>query len=257
MNLMRTWAIAHNVFRETVRDRILYLLMVYVVILAGATILLPEVALQAHDKITLDLGLAALNFLGLIVAVFVGTSLINKEIDKRTVFVLIAKPMSRAEFVVGKHLGLSVLLSLLVAVMGAIFFAFGLLQSNPVPWIPLLVSIIFVFFELMIVVAIGLMFGTFTSSILATLYTIAFYVLGHLSRSLLQLGAIADNETVKRIFEAVFVVLPDLGRLNLRNLAVYGELPSLPELLTHGVYALAYTAVLLVIAVFVFSRRQF
>jgi ABC-type transport system involved in multi-copper enzyme maturation permease subunit len=257
MNLMRTWAIARNVFRETVRDRILYLLMVYVVILAGATVLVPEVALQAHDKILLDLGLASLNFLGLIVAIFVGTSLINKEIDKRTVFVLIAKPMSRAEFVVGKHLGLSALLSMLIAIMAAIFFAFGLLQTDPVPWIPIGVSILFIFLELTVVVGITLMFGVFTSSILATLYTIALYILGHLSRSLLQLGAIADNETIKRIFETIFVVLPDLERLNLRNVAVYGDLPPLTELLTSGLYAVTYTIVILVIAIFVFSRRQF
>lgn len=257
MNLMRTWAIAHNVFRETIRDRVLYLLLVYGFVLVGAQFLLPEVALQAHDKIILDLGLAGINFLGLIIAIFVGTSLINKELDKRTIFVLIAKPMSRVEFIVGKHIGLSVVLSALLAIMTGIFVLFGLMQSASVPWIPILVSILFVLFELVIVVAIALMFGSFTSSILATLYTIALYILGHLSRSLLQLGAIADNEAVKRVFEAVFVLLPDFGRLNLRNLAIYGELPSPVELITSGLYGLVYTTVLLVIAIVVFSRRQF
>jgi len=116
MDAARVVAIAQNVFRETIRDRVLYLVMVFAVAMLGAIVLIPQVANQAHNKIIADLGLAAIHFLALVVAIFVGTGLVNKEIERRTVYVLIAKPMSRAEFIVGKHLGLSALLSVLLAI---------------------------------------------------------------------------------------------------------------------------------------------
>jgi len=122
VSLGRIFVIATNVFREVVRDRILYIIGFYGILLAAAIRLLPEVAATTEDKIFLDFGLAAMSLLGLIVAVFVGTGLVNKEIEKRTVLVLIAKPISRGEFT-GKHLGLSAVLALLVAAMTAIYLA--------------------------------------------------------------------------------------------------------------------------------------
>ncbi|MFM7426338.1 MAG: ABC transporter permease, partial [Elainella sp.] len=111
MNLGRTWVIAKNVFREVIRDRVLYLILFYGATLAAATQLLPQIAANTQDKILLDLGIAAIGILGLLIAVFVGTGLVNKEIEKRTVFVLIAKPISAAEFIVCKHFGLTAVLS--------------------------------------------------------------------------------------------------------------------------------------------------
>ncbi|MEL6385042.1 MAG: ABC transporter permease subunit, partial [Cyanobacteria bacterium J06626_18] len=121
MSLSRVWVIASNVFKEVIRDRVLYLIVLYAVLLFAVSGLLPEVAAGAQDKITLDLGLAGIHLLGLIVTVFVGTSLINKEIEKRTVLVLIAKPVSRLEFIIGKHLGLSAVLAVLMVLLTAIY----------------------------------------------------------------------------------------------------------------------------------------
>ena len=114
MSLIRIWAIATNGFREVIRDRILYLIGLFALLMIAAAQLLPQVAATTENKILLDFGLASASFLGVIVAIFVGTSLINKEIEKRTVLVLIPKPVSRAEFIIGKHLGLSGVLGVLV-----------------------------------------------------------------------------------------------------------------------------------------------
>ena len=113
--LGRVVTIATNVFREVIRDRILYLIGFYALALMLAGRLLPEIAATTEKKILLDLSLAAMSVLGLVIAVFVGTGLVNKEIEKRTVFVLIAKPVSRTEFIIGKHWGLSAVLAVLVA----------------------------------------------------------------------------------------------------------------------------------------------
>ncbi|MDX2273037.1 MAG: ABC transporter permease [Cyanobacteriota bacterium] len=257
MNLGRVVTIARNVFRETIRDRILYLVLVFGIVMVGAVTLLPQVANRAENKIILDLGLAAINFLGLIVAVFVGTGLVNKEIEKRTVFVLIAKPMSRSEFILGKHLGLSALLSVLLLMMTAIFLGLVLLRDPTAPWLGVLWSIVFIFLELVLIVAAALMFGVFTSSILATLYTIALYLMGHFSRALLQFGSLTENSLITKFFEIMYVVLPDLERLNIKNQAVYGLLPDSGELLLNAVYSIVYTGLLLTITTVVFARRQF
>ncbi len=260
MNLTRTWAIAHNVFRETIRDRILYLVLLYIAILTIGNLMLPELALGNQSKITLDLGLAGVGLLGLVIAVFLGSNLVNKELEKRTIYVLIAKPMTRAEFILGKHLGLSAVLSVLVLLMGLILLGVATLQPNP-PYLALVWTLVFTWIELVIIVAAAIMFGTFTSSILATLYTFAVYVAGHFSSALLEFrslrDAAADSSVVDRIVAAFFIVVPNLERLNLKNLAVYGQIPPVAELGLNALYALGYTTLLLTIAVIVFARRQF
>ena len=121
MNIFRVWAIAANGFREVIRDRIFYFVGFFALIMALALKILPEISVGTHQKIFLDLGLGLIGILGTIVAIFVGTSLINKEIEKRTVLVLIPKPISRAEFIVGKHLGLSAVLLVMVTLMTLIY----------------------------------------------------------------------------------------------------------------------------------------
>jgi ABC-type transport system involved in multi-copper enzyme maturation permease subunit len=263
MNLFRIWVIAHNVFRETLRDRVPYMVILYGLVMGGASLLLPQIANQAEGKIILDLGLGSLNFLGLIVAIFLSTNLINKEIEKRTVFVLIAKPMSRLEFIIGKHLGLSALLWVLTVMMTVLFLMAAFLQpsralaADPIPVNALLVAIGFIFLEFVLMVAAGLLFGVFTSSILATLFTIALYLLGHFSPSLIRLSTLAEDKVLSTVFEAVYVILPNLERLNLKNEAVYAQLPAFSDLLTRGGYGLTYTLLLLTVTIIVFSRRQF
>lgn len=256
MNGGRVWAIAHNVFRETIRDKILYLILLYAAIMAGAVLLIPQISNGAEVTIVLNLGLAGIEVLGLIVAVFVGTNLVNKEIEKRTVYVLVAKPISRAELIVGKHLGLTALLSLLLTVMMGIDFGLSALLQPNLPFASLAIAVAFIFLELSLVVGAAILFGTITSSILATLLTFALYLMGHLSRVLLQFGASMDSELLKRGIQGLFLVLPDLSRLNLKNDAVYAQLPGASELGLSALYGALYTVVLLSIATMVFSRRQ-
>lgn len=259
MSLLRIWVIATNVFREVIRDRVLYLVAVYAVLLFAAATLLPDVAAGAQDKITLDLGLAGIHILGLIVTVFVGTGLINKEIEQKTVLVLISKPISRLEFIVGKHLGLSAVLAVLLAILTAIYFA--VLAIYQIPFTPgsLLLAVLFTFVEMALLTAVALLFGVFTTSLMATLLTIAVYLMGHLSQDIVELGKLSNNPGFQRVTNNLYLILPDLERLNFRNEAVYG-MTLFPEpivLASHLLYGLLYMALLLTIAVWIFARRQF
>lgn len=258
MNLRRIFVIATNVFREVVRDRILYIIGFYALILSVAIRLLPEFAAATEDKIFLDFGLAAMSVLGLIVAVFVGTGLVNKEIEQRTILVLISKPISRIEFIVGKHLGLSAVLALLIAGMTAIYLA--LMQFGiPYPLGSILLAALFLFFQLSLISAIAIMFGVFTSSVLATLLSFAVYFMGNFSQDLVELGRLSKNPGLQRLTQGLYLVLPDLSRLDLKNQAVYGSelLPNLVTLIANASYGLVYTVLLLAIAVLIFSRREF
>lgn len=257
ISILRIWAIAANSFREVIRDRILYFIGFFALLMAFAWRLLPEIAVGTHQKIFLDLGLAAIGLLGVIVAVFVGTGLINKEIDKRTILVLIPKPLSRAEFILGKHLGLSGVLAVMLGVMLVIYLLMLLGMKVSFQALPLIVSVFYLGLELILIAAVAIAFGVFTSSILATLMTFGVYLMGHISKDLIQLGIISKNANILAITQNIYLILPDLERLNFRNEAVYGLLPSADVLIANALYSLVYTGLLLGISILIFSRRQF
>jgi ABC-type transport system involved in multi-copper enzyme maturation permease subunit len=257
ISILRIWAIAANSFREVIRDRILYFIGFFALLMAFAWRLLPEIAVGTDEKIFLDLGLAAIGLLGVIVAVFVGTGLINKEIDKRTILVLIPKPLSRAEFILGKHLGLSGVLAVMLGVMLVIYLLMLLGMKVSFQALPLIVSVFYLGLELILIAAVAIAFGVFTSSILATLMTFGVYLMGHISKDLIQLGIISKNANILAITKNIYLILPDLERLNFRNEAVYGLLPSADVLIGNALYSLVYTGLLLGISILIFSRRQF
>jgi len=257
ISILRIWAIAANGFREVIRDRILYFIGFFALLMAFAWRLLPEIAVGTHQKIFLDLGLAAIGLLGVIVAVFVGTGLINQEIDKKTILVLIPKPLSRAEFILGKHLGLSGVLAVMLGVMLVIYLLMLLGMKVSFQALPLIVSVFYLGLELILIAAVAIAFGVFTSSILATLMTFGVYLMGHISKDLIQLGIISKNPNILAITKNIYLILPDLERLNFRNEAVYGLLPSADVLIANALYSLVYTGLLLGISILIFSRRQF
>ncbi|MEL6940104.1 MAG: ABC transporter permease subunit [Cyanobacteria bacterium J06598_1] len=255
----RIWTIARNVFLEVIRDRILYVVGVFGIIMVMAITLLPEVAAGTEDKLILDTGLAAINILSLFVVVFIGTGLINKEIEKKTVLVLIAKPVSRTEFILGKHLGLSLVMAVLIGSLTAMML--GLLSISSVPYQLglMLLATSFMFLEMVLLIAAAMMFGVVTSTVLATLMTLAIFAVGHETRNILALDKIAESENFRRVAEGLFLVLPDLERLNLKNEIANGFVapPSGGGLFENAAYGLIYTALLLTVTVTVFERRQF
>ena len=257
MNLRRILTVAINVFWEVIRDRILYLIVIFALLMGASVRLIPELAATTQNKIILDIGLAAISILGLIATVFVSTGLVNKEIEKRTVYLLIAKPISRAELIIGKHFGLSAVLAVLVAAMTIIYLAILSLSRIPYPLNSILVALLFIWFELSLVAAIGILLGVFSSSLLATLLTFGVYLMGHSTRDLVALGKLTKNPGIEHLMMGLYLVLPDLARFNLRNDAVYGQVPYLAALITNAGYGLLYGMLLLSIAIGIFSRREF
>lgn len=257
MNPIRVFTIAKNSFQEVIRDRILYFIGFFSLLLILAQRIIPEIAAGTHEKILLDFGIGAIAILSVVVAVFVGTAMINKEIEKRTLLMLIPKPISKAELIIGKHLGLWSVLTVTVAIMMTIYLAMLSFSSIEYPIKALVVAAVYLLIELALIVAVALVFGVFTSSILATLLCFGVYLMGHFSQDLVELGKLSNNPSIERLTTGLYLVLPDLSRLDLKNEAVYGLLPNTKELLSNGLYGLLYMTLLLVIAITIFSQKEF
>jgi ABC-type transport system involved in multi-copper enzyme maturation permease subunit len=257
VNFGQVWTIASNGFREVIRDRILYLIGFFALLLVLAWRILPEVAATTENKILIDFGLAGIDALGVVVAIFVSTGLINKEIEKRTVLILIPKPVNRAQFIIGKHLGVSAVLAVLIVAMTTIYLILLSFSRINYPLGSILVSTLYLFLQLSLIAAVGLLFGVFTSSLLAALLSFGIYLMGNLSPDLVELGNLSRNSNIQALTQGLYLVLPDLSRLNLKNDAVYGLLPSPLTLLSNGLYGLFYTVLVLAIAILIFSRREF
>jgi ABC-type transport system involved in multi-copper enzyme maturation permease subunit len=257
MSLIRIWAVASNVFREVMRDRIFFTIGFYALLMLAGWKILPEVTGAAYGKILLDFGIASASLLGVVIAIFVGTGLINKEIEKRTVFTIVTKPISSIEFILGKHIGLSAVLAILVSGMMVIYLAILSLAQIEYQLMPLLLTAFLLFVELSLLTAAALLFGVFTSSILAILLTFSLYLVGHLSQSMVKLAGVTKNPSFQQLTDNLYLVLPDLSRLDLKNTAVYGMVPQTDTILLNTGYAIVYTAALLIVTTVIFSRRQF
>lgn len=259
MNVIRTVAMAKNVFQEVIRDRILYIIPLYALILAIAFRAIPELTVTSSDKIFLDFGLATMNIIGLIVAIFIGTGLVNKEIEKRTILVLIAKLISRSELIASKYLGLSAIIAVLIVIMTMIYLGFLQIGKISYPMTSIFLATLFMFFQLCLITAVAITLGVFTSSLIATALTYAVYLMGNITQDLLALGKLSSNPTMERITQSLYLILPDLSRLDLKNDAVYGlqALPDTITLIINAVYGLLYSFMLLAFAILIFLRREF
>jgi ABC-type transport system involved in multi-copper enzyme maturation permease subunit len=252
----RITAIALNLFRETLREQVFYLSLLYTAILLSALVALPQFSYDSSEKMILDVGIAGIELIALITAVFVAANLLNKEIEKRTIFVLVAKPLSRAELLIGKHLGISFVIGLLVVIMTIIYLGLLKFRNIPAPSLAISVASFFIFWQIMLVSAIAILFGSFTSSLVSSLLTLVSYLVGNFSKDLLQLGEISKSESVQAVTRTLYLLLPDLSRANLKNEAVYGILPSVGELFSNGIYIFSYSLLVLAVAILIFGKRQ-
>ncbi len=248
-------AIGLNTFREAIRDRILYLLLVFALILIGVSRLLSLLTVGNEEKIIKDIGLSAISLFGVLTAVFVGVSLVFKEIERRTVDTLLATPVRRWQFVVGKFLGLLMVLAMNVGLMSLALCGLLLLRGES-PW-PLLPAIALILVELVVITAFALLFSSLTNPILAALMTFAIYVMGHLTWSLQLLKAKLEGGLAVMLVDLIYWTMPNLERLNIKARVVH-DVPPEPGFVMLGVvYGLSYAVVILGLACVAFERKDF
>ncbi|GAB1722762.1 MAG: ABC transporter permease subunit [Nitrospira sp. CR1.1] len=248
--------IAVNAFRESLRDKILYNLVLFAGLLIGLSVLLADLSITEHHKVIADMGLAAINLIGVIIAIFVGISLVNKEIERRTIYTIMARPISRTFFILGKYLGLALTLFVNLAIMMAVFLLTLWLYHVPVER-SLFQAVELIFVEILVVTAIALFFSTFTSTTLSAIFTLGLYVIGHLTADLRSMVVNSENGTVKAVVDMLYYLCPNLEMLNIKGQAAVGIVVAPEYLVLASLYGLLYAGLLLAGACLVFQRRDF
>ena len=256
MMFQRIWIIAHNTIREAIRNKLLYTLLFFAIALIGTGVLVSTLSYVEGERILQDVGLAAIRLMSVGIATFVGVGLIHSEVERRTIYTILSKPVSRAEFLLGKYVGLVLTTWLMLVIMGIAFAGISLGYGAPLDG-GHLTAFGLIGMELVVMVAVATLFSAFTTPMLASLFTVGVYLLGHLSRDLRQLGEQADNGSLKPVANFLFEVLPDLESFNVTIPAVH-QLPiPIEETAYAVVYGLGYTVLVLALACYLFARRDF
>ena len=264
-SLSRTWAIALNTFREATRNRVLAVLVLFAVGLMGFSIVLGELSLHEEVRVIEDIGLAGISLVGLVIALFLGVNLLSKELDKKTVFFVIPKPLFRAEFLLGKLLGLAVTLAVLVALMSAIL-ALVLATEGGQADVALLRAELLVLLELWLVIAVAMLFSSFSSPYLSAMFTASLWVIGRNSGELRAFaqGKLAGTP-IGLVLDGFAAVLPDFHSFYVSGAMLGGDTPvsvhesfvSWGYVLEAALYAGAYGGMCTIVACVLFQRRDF
>ena len=269
MSMGRIWHVAANVFKESVRDKVLYNLVVFAVLLMAVSYLLGQLTAGQDVKIIKDLGLAAIATFGLLIAVFIGIGLVWKEMERRSIYSLLAKPIRRHEFILGKYAGLALTLFVNVAVMTVAFYAVLAYLDTQFPdpvrasWpapatdVGMLRAIGLIFVELLLVTAIALFCSTFTGPFLSAGLTLGLWVIGHFNADLRNFEAVVESPAAAYAARALYYVLPNFAAFDIKAQAVHA-LPVPPGYAaTTAAVRVVYIALLLVGAIAIFSKRDF
>ena len=256
--------IALNTFREAVRDKILYVLFVFGILLIGVSRAIGWVSFGGENKIMTDIGLTAIWMFAGMVSIFVGTGLIYKEIDKRTIYTILSKPAERWQFLVGKYLGL--LLTTLVNLCLLSFLFLGYLWFFNAPITFALVQALFLtFVEMMVVTAVAIFFSSASTPILSAIFTTIIFFTGQLTKWIVDLGAPLRQTApwVEKLLYGAYLFMPNLHNFNIRSEAVLAAQDAasvaipMHELWACTMYGVSYTVALLLCAHLIFSRRNF
>lgn len=255
MGLNRLLAVAANTFRETVRERVLYNLVFFAILMSLCGLLLGQLSIRQDEKIIKDVGLAAMEFFGHLIAIFIGIGLVSKEIDRKSLYPLLAKPMSRDELFLGKFAGLGFTLLVNVAAMAAGLFA-TLRASNRGSDPALLKAVWAIYLSLLLVVAIALLFSTVTSTALAAVCTLSLVVAGRFSDVVRSMKTVAP-EVPAGLTEALYYALPNFRNFDLKDSVAYGDFVPWSVVGWITLYNAVYITALLGIGLACFRRKEF
>ena len=261
--------IALSVFRESGRDRVPYNLVLFAILLIASSFFLGQLTAGQDVKIIKDLGLSATAVFGLFIAIFIGIGLVSKEVERRSIYALLAKPISRRQLILGKYAGLVLTLAVNVAVMTVALYAvlaymtwtesaeFQAAWDAPGIDPALLKAVFLIFVELMLVTALALFFSTFSTPLLSAALTFGLYIVGHFNADLRNFEQVVESRAAAWLARGLYHLLPDLSAFDVKTQVVHGlEVPAGYLALTAG-YGLVYIALLLVVAIQIFSRRDF
>ena len=254
-SILRVWPIAMNTLRETIRNKLLYALLFFGVAVIGASVLIASLSYVEGERIIQDIGLAAMQLFSVGIAIFVGIGLIHGEVERRTVYTILAKSVTRSEFLLGKYLGLLLTVWLQLGLMALVFAAVSVAAGASLS-ITHVAAVFLIGMELAVVVAVATLFSTFTTPLLAAFFTLGVYCIGHLTRDLNALGSQADDAALRGLTHVLYRALPDLDSFDLSLHAIHGWAVTPGDIVWPMLYALGYVCILLFMATSIFRVRD-
>jgi ABC-type transport system involved in multi-copper enzyme maturation permease subunit len=257
--------IALNTFRESVRDKVLYNLLVFVFVLIGASLYIGELSINQERKALIDLSLSVMLLFGYLIAVFIGTGLVYKEIDKRTIYSILSKPIHRHEFVLGKFLGLALTLFvncavMLVGILFALAYSQGRFDQSLLVIVP---TVFLLYLELLLATALALLFSSFTTPALATFFSIIGYAIGNFTADLklfadvMNVEAYPSLKIAQTVLRVLYYLLPNLSNFNFITRTSHGIPVTGAQIGLALLYFAVYLTILLSLTVFIFQKRNF
>ncbi len=255
--IKRILAIARNTFRETLRDRILWSAVVVMLALIVFSLFVGSVSLGQDTRMIVDFGLTAIYILQIFVAVFIGSMLIFKEVERKTFYLIIPKPIHREEIILGKCLGLVMTTVAVTGLSMLALYAILFMKGLHGFYLPILFAVLLSLLESVILIMVSILFSGLTSPILSAVYTIAFFLIGHSSAILRELIAKQTSLFTEYSLQAAYYLLPNLEKLNMRNEVAYGTIPDIDAVVVAILYASAYTLFLFLLARAMFAKKEF
>lgn len=260
--------IAINAFKEAIRDKVLYNLLIFTLVLIAASVFIGRLTIGEDQRVIKDIGLAAMSLFGVLIATFVGTSLVHKEIRKKTIYTIISKPIHRYKFILGKYCGLLLTIFVNLIIMTLALFLVLVLHrvifpyvatgvDRSIGYIPLLKAVALILFELMLVTSIAILFSTISTPTLSVFFTLAIYAIGHLTVDLKEMGAASKSALIKSLSSFCYYVLPNLENFNIRaemarNLSVSGKF-----IFYAIIYGVLYIATVMLVSIMSMERKEF
>jgi len=247
--------IAKNTFKETIRDKILYGILAFALLYLLSTVFLGSISLGEDIKVIKDLGLAGIYIFSIIITIFLGTSLIYKELEKRTIYTIFSKPVTKLQFVIGKFFGLWVGLIINVILMSVVYLVIVQIKGGGIDYLSML-SILLLIFELAIFISLTILLSSLTAPLAGTIYSIIILYIGH-SVNLLKEFTKKSGTFSRILADIVYYIFPNLEKFNLRNSVVYGVVPNPMDIIYPILYSIIYVVILIWLATLVLANQEY
>ena len=252
---MKIRAIAMNTFKEAVRNKIFYLLIFFGIFFSLSSRLISMLTIGDTLKILKDVGFASINFFAVLIAIFTGINLVYKEIEKKTIYFILSKPVARRDFILGKFLGLALTILVALIIMISVFSLFIFIHSGTFNT-SILLYFIFLFMELLIVIAISILFSSFSTPILSSIFTIILYLIGHVIWTFNEFKYKLINPIEKFFAYLLYYIFPNLEKFNIREALVLNDPLSMKIIISTLAYGLLYVIAILFLSIHIFNRRE-
>jgi ABC-type transport system involved in multi-copper enzyme maturation permease subunit len=249
-------AIALNGFREARRNRVTVVVSIFAAGLILSSTLLMDATVATLERSLVDFGLGSMGVLLVVLTIFLSSGVLSREIERKTLFLVVSKPITRRTFLLGRMAGNMVTLATVLAAMGCLLLLELLVLRVPIGAVHL-IALAMLWFELLVVASIGTLMSSFTGQVVSIFVTSSLYFAGHLGPDIYKLAAKAKVPALQALGKAVYYLLPNLDRLNFRPYAALGKAAESSTVFSAAAYGLSYAAILLGLAVLIFDRRDF